>query len=83
MCTLTLKFSWGITSSDWANVCNQDKPFSTNVYQRMLLKRRTVTPPAAYELGGGQPPVLALSKAATTARATDTSSLHYRLADAQ
>ena len=41
MCTLTLKFSWRVASSDWANVCNQGKPFSTNVYQRMLLKRGT------------------------------------------
>ena len=41
MRTLTLKISWGVASSDWANVCYQDKPFSTNVYQRMLLKQGT------------------------------------------
>ena len=23
MCTLTLKISWGLALSDWANVCNQ------------------------------------------------------------
>ena len=30
--TLTLKISWGLAPSDWANVCNQVEPFFTNVY---------------------------------------------------
>ena len=36
MSTLTLKISWGLALSDWANVCNHVKPLSTNVYQQII-----------------------------------------------
>ena len=34
--TLTLKIRWGLAPSDWANVCNQVKPF---FYQRLPLEQ--------------------------------------------